>query len=197
MTSTQRPLILGSSSPFRRELLGRLGLPFECDSPDIDESAQPGEAPDALVQRLALAKAEAVAARHPGALVIGSDQVAVLNDGTILGKPGSEDAACAQLARASGSTVTFLTSLCLLDAASGQHQLACEPFRVHFRTLDADAIRRYVAKEQPLNCAGSFKSEGYGITLFERLEGDDPNSLVGLPLIRLVQFLSGAGVALP
>ena len=197
MTSPKRPLILGSSSPFRRELLGRLGLPFECDSPDIDESALPNETPEALVQRLALAKARAVAERHPHALVIGSDQVAVLADNTILGKPGTEEAACAQLARASGSTVTFLTSLCLLDADSDDHQLTCEPFMVHFRPLSEAAIQRYVKQEQPLNCAGSFKSEGYGITLFERLEGDDPNSLIGLPLIRLVQFLDQAGIALP
>jgi MAF protein len=197
MTTEHPPLVLASSSPFRRELLSRLGLTFLCDSPDIDESALPGEAPEQLVQRLALEKARAVAGRHPGTLVIGSDQVAVLADGTVLGKPGSVEKATEQLARASGSTVTFLTGLCLYNASSGTHQLCCEPFRVHFRALSADAIASYIKKEQPLNCAGSFKSEGLGITLFRRLEGDDPNALIGLPLIRLTDMLAGEGIALP
>lgn len=197
MTTEHPPLVLASSSPFRRELLGRLGLLFLSDSPDIDESRQDGEAPEALVQRLALEKARAVAARHPGALIIGSDQVAVLADGSILGKPGNEDRAVEQLQQASGSTVTFLTGLCLYNAGSDQYQLCCEPFRVHFRELGRDAISAYIKKEQPLNCAGSFKSEGLGITLFRKLEGDDPNALIGLPLIRLTDMLAEEGVALP
>ncbi|MFN3713373.1 MAG: Maf family protein [Alcanivoracaceae bacterium] len=197
MTTEHPPLVLASSSPFRRELLTRLGLTFLCDSPDIDESRQPGEAPAQLVQRLALEKARAVASRHPGTLIIGSDQVAVLADGSVLGKPGSAEKAAEQLARASGSTVTFLTGLCLYNAASGNHQLCCEPFRVHFRELTAKAIASYIKKEQPFACAGSFKSEGLGITLFRRLEGDDPNALIGLPLIRLTDMLSGEGIALP
>lgn len=197
MATEHPPLVLASSSPFRRELLARLGLPFLSDSPDIDESRKDGETAEALVLRLALEKARAVAARHPGALVIGSDQVAVLADGSILGKPGNEERAMEQLQQASGSTVTFLTGLCLYNAASGQHQLCCEPFRVHFRELGRDAIRAYIKKEQPLNCAGSFKSEGLGITLFRKLEGDDPNALIGLPLIRLTDMLAGEGIALP
>jgi MAF protein len=197
MTTEHPPLVLASSSPFRRELLARLGLTFLCDSPDIDESRQPGEAPEQLVQRLALEKARAVATRHPGTLIIGSDQVAVLADGSVLGKPGSAENAAQQLSKASGATVTFLTGLCLYNAASGAHQLCCEPFRVHFRELSAQMISSYIKKEQPLNCAGSFKSEGLGITLFRRLEGDDPNALIGLPLIRLTDMLAGEGIALP
>lgn len=197
MKSPERPLVLASSSPFRRELLGRLGLPFTCDSPDIDESRQAGETPQQLVQRLALEKARAVAVRHPGALVIGSDQVAVLADDSVLGKPGTAEKACEQLRAASGSEVRFLTGLCLLDADSGDYQSCCEPFTVHFRALDDARIRRYVQKEQPLNCAGSFKSEGLGITLFSKLQGDDPNALIGLPLIRLTDFLDAFGVPLP
>ena len=197
MSPDHPPLVLASSSPFRRELLARLGLVFLSDSPDIDEQRTPGEAPEALVQRLALEKARAVAGRHPGALVIGSDQVAVLEDGTVLGKPGSEERARQQLRQASGRSVTFLTGLCLYNAATEGYQLCCEPFRVHFRELSADAIASYIRKEQPLNCAGSFKSEGLGITLFRRLEGDDPNALIGLPLIRLTDMLAAEGVALP
>ncbi|MCC1497696.1 nucleoside triphosphate pyrophosphatase [Alcanivorax sp. 1008] len=197
MSQEHPPLVLASSSPFRRELLGRLGLQFLCDSPDIDESRQPGEPAEELVQRLALEKARAVAARHPAALIIGSDQVAVLEDGSIVGKPGSADRAVEQLRQASGSSVTFLTGLCLYNSASDQYQLCCEPFKVHFRQLSSEAINSYINKEQPLNCAGSFKSEGLGITLFRRLEGDDPNALIGLPLIRLTDMLAGEGVALP
>ena len=197
MSKPDQPLILGSSSPFRRELLARLGLAFECHSPDIDESARPDEAPADLVQRLSLEKAKAVARHWPEALVIGSDQVAVLADGSVAGKPADEAVACQQLARASGQMVTFLTGLTLLNGASGKAQTICEPFRVHFRTLEEDEIKRYVAQEQPLNCAGSFKSEGLGITLFERLEGDDPNSLIGLPLIQLCRMLRAEGWPLP
>ena len=169
-------LVLASTSPYRRELLGRLGLPFSSARPDADESPLPGEAPEALV--------------------IGSDQVAVLDD-AVLGKPGTPERAREQLARASGRCVRFLTGLCLLDAASDEARVLVEPFTVHFRELDAARIARYVDAEQPYDCAGSFKSEGLGITLFTHLEGDDPNSLIGLPLIRLVDLLAERGVALP
>ncbi len=189
-------LVLASTSPFRAQLLTRLGLPFETDSPAVDESHLPDETAEALVQRLARAKAEAVAGRHPDSLIIGSDQVAVI-DGEILGKPGERDRAIAQLQRASGKAVTFFTGLCLHNSRSGRSQVVCEPFRVHFRDLDTQQITRYIDREQPLNCAGSFKSEGLGITLFRRLEGDDPNALIGLPLIRLTEMLHDEGVSLP
>lgn len=188
-----RPLVLASTSPYRRALLERLGLIFELDAPEVDESHRPGEAPQALVMRLAEAKARAVAARHPGALVIGSDQVACIDD-DILGKPGNRERAVAQLTQASGRTVTFQTGLCLLDAASNRAQVVVEPFRVHFRTLTPPRIAAYIDREQPYNCAGSFKSEGLGIALFERLEGEDPNALIGLPLIRLITLLEAEGV---
>ena len=188
--------MLASTSPYRRELLGRLGLPFTSARPDADESALPGESAEALVARLAESKARSVARHHPEALVIGSDQVAVL-DGEIIGKPGTPERAREQLARTSGRSVRFLTGLCLLDTASGESQVLVEPFTVHFRELDAASIARYVAAEQPYDCAGSFKSEGLGITLFARLEGDDPNSLIGLPLIRLVDLLAESGIVLP
>lgn len=197
MHNEHPPLVLASSSPFRRELLGRLGLTFLCDNPDVDESRLPDEPAEALVQRLALAKAQAVARRHPGSLVIGSDQVAVLEDGSIVGKPGSAERAVEQLLQTSGRSVTFLTGLCLYNAGNDNYQLCCEPFQVHFRELSRAAIKSYIEKEQPLNCAGSFKSEGLGITLFRRLQGDDPNALVGLPLIRLTDMLAAEGVALP
>jgi MAF protein len=189
-------LVLASTSPFRRELLGRLGLPFEVAAPNVDETRLPGESTQALVLRLSEAKARAIAASFPGSLIIGSDQVAVV-DGEVLGKPGNRERAIAQLTRAAGRRVTFLTGLSLVDAASGRAHTLCEPFHVHFRALGAEQIARYVDREQPFNCAGSFKSEGYGVTLFERLEGDDPTALIGLPLIRLVELLGREGVALP
>jgi MAF protein len=189
-------LVLGSTSPFRKELLGRLALPFVTASPDIDESHIPGESPEALVKRLARSKAEAVAGDFPEALIIGSDQVACI-DGTILGKPGTRERAIEQLSDASGKRITFYTGLCLLNSVTGDAQVLCEPFHVHFRRLERDRIERYLDAEEPYNCAGSFKSEGLGITLFERLEGDDPNALIGLPLIRLVQMLENEGVSIP
>ena len=191
-----RPLVLASTSPYRAQLLEKLGLPFTTAAPQADESRLPGESPAALVERLARAKAEAVAAAHPDALIIGSDQVACLGD-EILGKPGGFEPAFEQLRAMAGRRVTFLTGLCLLDAADGRAWHCVEPFHVHLRPLGEEQIRRYLEKEQPYDCAGSFKSEGYGITLFERLEGDDPNTLVGLPLIRLVELLGRAGVTLP
>lgn len=189
-----RQLILASTSPFRRELLARLELPFTVQAPDVDETRQPREDASALVARLAEQKAQAVASQHAAALVIGSDQAAVL-DGEIIGKPGDHARAMAQLQRASGQAVTFHTGLCLLDTASGRRQIAVETFRVLFRALTPVMIDRYLRREQPYNCAGSFKSEGLGIALFERLEGDDPTGLIGLPLIRLTRMLEAAGVA--
>ncbi|MFO7593006.1 MAG: nucleoside triphosphate pyrophosphatase [Pseudomonadota bacterium] len=186
-------LVLGSTSPFRKALLEKLQLKFITDSPDIDESRQEKEAPEQLVARLACEKARAVAERHPNSLIIGSDQVAV-NGGEILGKPGNHERAMEQLRSASGRTVTFLTGLCLYNSAGGAEQVAVEPFRVHFRELSDEQIDNYLKAEQPYNCAGSFKSEAMGIALFEKLEGDDPNSLIGLPLIRLIRMLEKEGV---
>jgi MAF protein len=191
-----RRLILASTSPYRQELLQRLGLPFAVAAPQVDESRLPDEPAETLVTRLSEAKARSVASRQDDALVIGSDQAAVIGS-EILGKPGGRDRAIAQLSRASGQRVTFLTGLSLVDAASGRTHTVCEPFHVHFRALDASQIARYVDHEQPFNCAGSFKAEGYGITLFRRLEGDDPSALIGLPLIRLVALLAVEGIALP
>ncbi|WP_414431471.1 Maf family protein [Alcanivorax sp. IL2] len=195
MTDTPA-LLLASSSPFRRQLLDKLGLDFIHQSPDIDESRLAGESPVALVMRLAREKAAALADSHPDTLIIGSDQVAVIGD-QVLGKPGTREKAIEQLSAASGQRVTFLTGLCLLNTATGRTQVACDPFHVQFRTLRPAQIERYVDAEQPLNCAGSFKSEGLGIVLFKALEGRDPNTLVGLPLILLTEFLAAEGVALP
>lgn len=186
-------LVLASTSPFRQSLLATLGIPFITAAPQTDETALPGETAQALVQRLALAKAQALAAVYPQHLIIGSDQVCLL-DGNITGKPHTAAAARQQLTQASGKVVTFYTGLALLDTRQQTHQLCCEPFHVHFRPLQPAEIARYVEREQPLNCAGSFKSEGLGITLFERLEGRDPNTLVGLPLIALCEMLRRAGV---
>ena len=187
------PLILASRSPFRRVLLERLGIPFTTAKPNTDETRQPHEPPQDLVMRLAEEKAKAVAASHPDALVIGSDQVACIDD-MVLGKPGDRERAIEQLTRSSGKAVIFYTGLCLLNAATGRAQVHCEPFRVHFRTLSPDQIAGYVDREQPFSCAGSFKSEALGIALFERLDGDDPNALVGLPLIRLIAMLEAEGI---
>lgn len=187
------PLVLASSSPWRRELLSRLRLAFECASPDIDETPKPGEAAPALVQRLASSKALALGARFPQHLIIGSDQVATLDD-TILGKPGSHAKACQQLALCSGRTVTFHTGLALHDSANGATDVVEETFRVHFRPLSDADIDRYLRLEQPYQCAGSFQMEGLGIALFDRLEGRDPNTLIGLPLIALTGLLKKRGV---
>lgn len=191
-----RQLVLASSSAHRRALLDRLLIPYEVCAPGIDETRQPGEPPEAYVARLSREKAAAVAARFPKALIIGSDQTAVL-DGEVIGKPGDFDNARAQLLRASGRAVSFLTGLTLLDARDGKTQTEVVPFRVHFRQLEPEAVDRYLARERPFDCAGSFKSEGLGISLFERLEGDDPTALIGLPLIRLVSLLARAGVTVP
>ena len=189
------PLVLASSSPFRRALLERLCVPFDTAAPEVDETPLPGETPEALVQRLAKAKAAAVSAERPGAVVIGSDQVAEI-DGRILGKPGGREQARRQLAAASGRSVRFLTGLCVMGPRAPA-AVALVPFIVRFRTLDEARIERYLEREQPWNCAGSIRSEGLGISLFESMEGSDPTALIGLPLIRLVQMLEPQGILIP
>ncbi|PBJ83265.1 septum formation inhibitor Maf [Lysobacteraceae bacterium NML93-0399] len=189
------PLILGSTSVYRRELLARLRLPFRCERPAVDETPRADEAPDALATRLACAKAEDVAARFSGAWVIGSDQVAEL-EGRPLGKPGGRDAAIAQLSAMAGRTVVFHTALALSHA--GQPTLrASDRTEVVFRALQPGEIARYVDAEQPFDCAGSFKCEGLGITLFEAIRNTDPTALIGLPLIATSRLLRSAGYALP
>lgn len=192
----ERRLVLASGSPYRRELLQKLFLQFDCASPDINEDQQPGESPEQLVYRLARLKAEAGAAHYPSepTLVIGSDQTAVIG-GKILGKPGNHEIAVQQLTQAQGRKVTFLTSLTLYNSQSHSHQTEVVPFHVHFRPLTQAQIERYLHLEQPYNCAGSFKSEGLGIALFDKLEGDDPNTLIGLPLIRLIAMLEREGLS--
>ncbi|GGD04022.1 Maf family protein [Halopseudomonas salina] len=190
------PLILASGSPYRRELLARLGLPFKWAAPDIDETPTPGESAAELTQRLALAKAQALAPAWPNHLIIGSDQVLLL-DGIPVSKPGNHQAAAQQLRRCSGRTLRFSTALCLLNTQTGSHQIAVEPFDVVFRDLSDEQIDRYLQREQPYDCAGSFKMEGLGITLFRALRGEDPNSLIGLPLIRLCDMLMQEGFSLP
>lgn len=193
---SERRLILASTSRYRRALLERLRLSFDTFNPAVDESRLPGENADSLVRRLALAKARAGGVAHVNALIIGSDQVADC-DGEILGKSGGHDAAAAQLRRLSGKRVVFHTGLCLYDARDQSHRLDSVPFAVHFRRLTDTQIERYLRADEPYDCAGSFKSEGLGISLFERMEGDDPTALVGLPLIRLTGWLNDAGVAVP
>lgn len=190
-------LLLASSSPYRRELLERLQLPFTWQSPSIDETRLEDESGIDLVKRLAEEKARALADRHPDHLIIGSDQVAVLGNGEILGKPHDLPRAQQQLRAASGSSVTFLTGLALLNSNTGQCQVDCVPFTVHFRPLSDERILRYLQREQPFDCAGSFKSEGLGISLFRSTEGEDATSLIGLPLIRLVDMLLNEGVEIP
>ena len=189
-------LVLASTSAYRRELLQRFGLPFEVARPDIDESPLPGETPQATAERLAVEKARAVAGQFEGALIIGSDQVAHMGD-TRFGKPGTVERAVAQLQSMSGRTVVFHTALAVLNTRSGRVQLDAVPTEVRFRSLSSDEIVRYVNKELPLDCAGSAKSEGLGITLLDALAGDDPNALIGLPLIALARMLRNEGIALP
>jgi MAF protein len=190
------PLVLASSSPYRRELLNRLRLPFSWSTPAIDETRLPGEEADTLVRRLAKEKAYALSATHPRHLIIGSDQVAILGQ-QILGKPHTFERARAQLLAASGNSVTFLTGLALLNSENGNCQVDCIPFTVHFRQLSEAQVMRYLHTEQPFDCAGSFKAEGLGISLFRSTEGTDATSLIGLPLIRLVDMLHEAGVDIP
>lgn len=187
-------LVLASTSPYRRELLEKLGLPFEIVAPGVTEDRSEGESPDTLALRLATEKALAVVGQLANGLVIGSDQVAVLDDEP-LGKPRTRENAICQLRRASGRAMQFYTALCVADAATGITKIDLDVCTVVFRTLAEEQIARYVDREQPLDCAGAFKSEKLGIALIERIEGDDPNSLVGLPLIRLIRLLEIFGVA--
>ncbi|MDP3250567.1 MAG: Maf family nucleotide pyrophosphatase [Hydrogenophaga sp.] len=190
---TARSLILGSTSRYRHELLSRLGVPFEAVAPQVDETPGPGERPSDLALRLALAKARDVAQRHPGAVVIGSDQVADLL-GEPLGKPGTHERAVEQLRRMSGKTVVFQTALAVVCVETGFEECDLAPVRVVFRTLGEAEIEHYLRTEQPYDCAGSAKSEGLGIALLERIDNDDPTALVGLPLIRTCRMIRAAGV---
>ncbi|MBP7568192.1 MAG: septum formation inhibitor Maf [Burkholderiaceae bacterium] len=193
VSSRGRPLVLGSSSRYRRELLERLRIPFTVDSPDVDETPLPGEAPAALAGRLALAKARAVASRHPGSIVIGSDQVADLN-GHPLGKPGTHERARAQLQSMRGQTVVFQTALAVVCQDTGFEQADLAAVQVRFRDLSEAEIETYLRLEQPYDCAGSAKSEGLGIALLSSIDNDDPTALIGLPLIRTVSLLRAAGL---
>ncbi|MBA1190560.1 septum formation inhibitor Maf [Pseudomonas entomophila] len=190
------PLLLASSSTYRRDLLQRLRLPFDWASPDIDEARRAAEPGEALVRRLAEAKARALTATHPAHLIIGSDQVAVLDE-RILGKPHTFERAHEQLLDASGRAVTFLTGVALLNSATGHCQVDCVPFTVILRDLDSAQVERYLQAEQPYDCAGSFKAEGLGVSLFRETQGSDATSLIGLPLIRLVQMLAEEGISVP
>ena len=194
--SPARPLVLGSTSPYRRELLGRLRLNFTVEAPHVDETPRDGESPAELALRLAVAKAQAVSARHPDAVVIGSDQVADLH-GQPLGKPGTHERALAQLRQMSGQTVLFQTAVAVACAATGFLRSELAVVKVTFRPLTDAEIERYLRAETPYDCAGSAKSEGLGIALLERIDNDDPTALVGLPLIRTAQLLREAGMVLP
>ena len=193
MGKNERRLVLGSTSRYRRALLERLGLPFEVAAPEVDESPQPGETPAATALRLAEAKARAVAARYPDALVIGSDQVADC-DGRAIGKPGDRPRAMAQLRALSGRTVVFHTGVALVDAASGRCRGELVDVASTFRTLGDDEIGAYLDREQPYDCAGGVKSEALGIVLFDRIASDDPTALIGLPLVALARLLRAEGV---
>lgn len=188
-----RQLVLASSSPFRRELLQRFGVPFAVASPQTDETPHERESPFMLVKRLSQAKAAAVAPQFPDALIIGCDQIAILDE-RVIGKPGSHENAIAQLQAASGRALDFLTGVCVLDSKSGRALCDVEPFAVQFRDLSDSEIRKYVELEQPYGCCGGFKSEGLGIALFERLSGDDPTALIGLPMIKLYTMLKQHGL---
>lgn len=188
-----KTLVLGSTSPFRKTILEKLQLPFLCAKPEVDESELPNESPQMLVERLAIEKARAVSIQHPNALIIGSDQVAMC-EGEIIGKPHNFDNAVIQLTKFSGKAITFYTGLCVYNCEDNKTVSLVEPFTVHFNELNQDEIKNYLYAEQPYNCAGSFKSEGLGICLFSKLEGDDPNTLIGLPLIKLVALLKQQGI---
>lgn len=189
-------LVLASTSPFRRELLQRLGIPFSVADPGVDETPLPDETPVQTSERLALAKAQAVRDAHPAALIIGSDQVAYA-EGRVFGKPGNRERAIDQLRALQGRSVVFHTALCLFNSASGRAQYSGVPVEVRFRSLDDAEIARYLDREPAYNCAGSARYEGLGISLLEYLRGDDPNALIGLPLIALCRMLRNEGVALP
>ena len=188
-----RQLVLASGSSYRKELLGRLGLPFEVSAPQVDETPQRGESPAQTALRLSLLKAQTAAARHPEALIIGSDQVAA-SGGRVYGKPGNHENAVRQLRELSGKAVGFNTAVTLLDARAGKHESRLVPCRVVFRNLDPRLIESYVKKEKPYDCAGAAKAEGLGIALIARIETEDPTSLIGLPLIALSEMLERAGL---
>lgn len=192
----QKTLVLGSTSPFRKDLLERFRLDFIVDSPDIDETPLDSETPEDYVWRLSLEKAKAVAERHPNSLIIASDQCSILN-GVIRGKPGNHENAIKQLTESSGQCVSFLTGLCLYDSADDSYQLDLVPYYVDFRELSTTEIESYLRAEEPYFCAGSFKSEGLGVTLFKSMRGDDPTALIGLPLIRLSEMLREKKTPLP
>ena len=194
-TAPPRSVVLGSTSRYRRELMERLRVPFTVAAPHVDETPLPGEAPKALALRLALAKAKAVAALHPEAVVIGSDQVADLA-GQPLGKPGEHERAVAQLRQMRGQTVIFQTALAVVCLATGFEQVDLAEVRVVFRDLSDEEIEAYLQAEKPYDCAGSAKSEGLGIALLESIDNDDPTALIGLPLIRTARLLRQAGVKL-
>ncbi|AVF35202.1 Maf family protein [Rahnella sikkimica] len=193
MQTSTKKILLASTSAYRKALLAKTGLAFTCASPNIDETPVAGETPDELVKRLAHSKASVLAAEYPAHLIIGSDQVCVI-DGHITGKPHNFENAFRQLRAASGKTVTFYTGLSLYDSQKRQAQTLCETFDVVFRELTDAEIAGYLQREEPYDCAGSFKSEGLGITLFENLSGRDPNTLIGLPLIALLNLLRAHGV---
>ena len=189
-------LILASTSPYRRILLERLGIPFETMAPEVDETPLPLESPEALAVRLSIPKSQAGALGRTDGLIIGSDQVASLGK-TLIGKPGTPEKALQQLQSASGQTLTFYTGLAMTEAASMDTETALDVTRVTFRTLTQEMILRYLDRETPYDCAGSFKAEGYGITLMERIESEDPTGLIGLPLIALTRLLNQFGMILP
>ncbi len=193
---TNQALILSSTSVYRRELLERLQIPFDTATPDIDETRLDNESAADMVLRLSHSKAVAVAAEHPQALIIGSDQCAVLGE-QILGKPHNHQTAIQQLSACSGKKIAFLTGLCLYNAQTSRYQLELVPFSVEFRELGEAEIENYLLREKPYNCAGSFKSEGLGISLFKALHGEDPNALIGLPLIKLTEMLRKEGFTIP
>ncbi|MCK5726390.1 MAG: septum formation inhibitor Maf [Thiotrichaceae bacterium] len=192
----QKKLVLGSTSPFRKELLEKLQIPFLTAAPDIDETREENEPPTLMVERLAILKAQKVAQEYDDALIIGSDQCAVLND-EVMGKPGHHEKATQQLKNSSGQRVSFYTGLCLLDSKTGEYQVTTVPFFVTFRDLTSTEINHYLLRDKPYHCAGSFKSEGLGISLFSKMEGDDPSALIGLPLIKLGEMLRNQDISLP
>lgn len=191
--SAVRPLVLASTSVTRRELLSRLGIHFDILSPDVDETPAPGEDGIALARRLAVAKARRVAELRPDSLVIGSDQVGILGN-TLVGKPGSHEAAIRQLQAASGRIMTFVSAVCLLDAASGRYQLESVTTSLRFRQLDREQIENYLRRDTPYQCAGAFKSESLGVALVDAMESEDPTAILGMPLIRLTAMLENEGL---
>ena len=196
MIMPQIPLVLASSSPYRKELLARLNIAFICENPGIDETGKAGESANELVMRLATQKTMQIAEKFPASIIIGSDQVATAGQ-EILSKPGDHATAVKQLQKLAGKTAIFHTGLCVLNSASHNLQVDCIPVRVKFRDLDTEEINRYLLAEKPYDCAGSFKSEGYGITLLDSIEGHDMTALIGLPMIRLCEMLREENLKLP